>query len=432
MRAEMSGLCFRICAALLLSSTLLAMNSCDTKNVGGPGLPFAAKISSFIVIPATGTGLHGGEEATFVVEFTRSTGFLDGYQVAIDFGGAASPNVDYTESTSPFSRTVTLIDVSAPTSFTATARVRSLEGVTAQAATLPFTVQPSIGESLTSIDAITVSGNTAKVTVSNANGEDVTVTLDGTTGGLVGAPASQTVIGGNGTTGDFVFSASDFFAGASGTATFTATTDAGGTDTDTSGTITVGAPTPFVDALAAIPLASSASVNDTVKVVVVTGVLANPFEYMTGASLVFPPGCEYVPDSFDYGAPAAGDTALNPSAVKDQETVDGIWTVVNPSAGFLQVGDSLLPIDTDLPAPFTGRSAIDFNITPLNGTEAPAGTGGIMFNFNVRFTQPGSYMLDFLLFDDIKRTYYEDAVGTDYDWTDITNTNSYTTINVTP
>jgi len=64
------------------------------------------------------------------------------------------------------------------------------------------------------------------------------------------------------------------------------------------------------------------------------------------------------------------------------------------------------------------------------GSDAPAGTSGILFNFNLKFTAAGSYKLDFLLFDEVNRTYYQDGSQATFQWTDITNTNSQNTVNV--
>lgn len=417
----------KLVALAALGLAILSM-SCDTKNVGGPLPTFGPKISSFTVTPADPAGLFGNENATFNVVFANGTA---PYTISIDFGGAATPNVVDVPATSPFSTTVTLIPISAAAGqdFTATARVKDSKGITGQAATLNFHVGQTRNAAPT-IDAITVNGTNVTVTVSDVDGDDLTVTLDSATGGLAGAPASQAVAGGSGTTGNFGFSATDVVAGATGTATFSVSDGKGGTDTDTSGTITVAPLVLAADALGAIPLTTSATTADTVKVLVMTGALAHAFQFMTGVSIVFPTGCGYDANSYDYGAQAAGDTALNPSAAKDQETVDGIWSTVNPTSGFLGVGDNLLVPDTALPAPFTGSSAIDFNITPLGGSDAPAGTSGILFNFNLKFTAAGSYKLDFLLFDEVNRTYYQDGSQATFQWTDITNTNSQNTVNV--
>ena len=108
-----------------------------------------------------------------------------------------------------------------------------------------------------------------------------------------------------------------------------------------------------------------------------------------------------------------------------------LWTLVNPVSGFLGVGDNLLVPDTDLPAPFEGMSAIDFNITPLNGTDAPAGSSGILFNFDLEFSAAGTYKLGFLLFDEINRTYYQDGQQAVYQWGDLSNATTQDTVTVT-
>ncbi len=409
-------------AALLLSCGLCA---CDTRNIGTRAQPDTGPvITSFTVTPEDLAGLFGGEDATFKVEWEGGTA---PYSISLDFGGSAEPNAAQEDVTSPFTVTRTMQNISAQ-SFTAIATVTDMNGF-GKPMGLRFDVGRNSIEA-PSIDSIVVDGSKVTVTASDPSGDDITVRLDSVTGGMTGSPASIFIHGYG--EAEFVFAASDIFAGASGTATFTAETSYGGTDTDTSGTITVAPLVLPSDTLGAIPLVDSATVADTVKVVVATGATANPMQFMTGVSIVFPPGCGYSANSFDYGAPVAGDPGLNPVQDKDQETVDGIWTAIDAAAGFLGVGDNLLVQDTDLPAPFTGSSAIDFNITPLGGEDAPAGTRGILFNFNLEFSAPGEYTLGFLLFDEVNRTYYQDGSQAVYQWGDISNNNEHNTVTVTP
>lgn len=46
---------------------------------------------------------------------------------------------------------------------------------------------------------------------------------------------------------------------------------------------------------------------------------------------------------------------------------------------------------------------------------------GYLFNFGISFSQVGTYNLGFLEFQDVKRTYYIDAVGVEYNWMDLSN-----------
>ncbi|MCC7477774.1 hypothetical protein IT575_04885 [bacterium] len=413
---------------LCVAAALLA--GCrDTLNVGGP-LPAVdlIQITQFSVEPIGSPELQGGGQARFTVEFRSE---FNPYEVSIDFGGCSSPNLENAPSDgSPFSTTVSLVDLESPQTFSATAIVTGRAGTASGPQTLTFTVQPTPNNP-PSIDSMVVQDAVVTVTVSDPDGEDVTLGVDFVSGSIVSLTEDVLIAEGSGSA-DFFFSAADFFAGGSGTATFSATDARGGSDTATSGTISISFNPAPVDSLGAFPLATSASVDDTVLVLVAAGVLANPFQFMSGVSVVFPPGCEYVPGSLDFGAPPPGVSPLNPDFSADQTTVDGIWTTVAPTAGFLPVGDNLLPPDTELPAPHTGASAIDFNITPLGGQDAPAGTSGILFNFRLRFTQPGSYRLGFLLEDGYKRTYYEDSLGQDHQWGDISNSISQATVTVTP
>jgi hypothetical protein len=399
--------------------------SCDTLNVGNTGFPtFAPIISAFTVTAAApNTILEGLGNATAQVTWAGGTG---PYTVSFNFGGAATNPAAVANATSPTSTGLTFVDVPAAAGqdFTATVTVTDSRGFSdTETITVHVAVTPNVPPT---IDSIVVAGAQATVNVSDADGDALTITLDSTTGGLSGSPASAP-----GPAGVFSFSVADIFAGGSGTATFTVS-DGIASDTDTSGTITIA---PLVlpnDALGAVPLVSSAGVGDTVKVIVATGPVADLFQFMTGVSVVFPAGCDYDANSYDYGAPVPGDSPLNPTEDKDQETIDGIWTTVNPTSGFLGVGDNLLAPDTALPAPFdSGFSARDFNITPLGGSDAPVGTAGVLFNFNLGFSAPGAYSLKFLDFDEVQRTYYQ-SNGTPGNllWNDLSNSVGPVTVTV--
>ena len=416
----------RVLIAILMLCSLSLGGCRDTLNVGrGDFINYGPSINAFTVSPADPAGLFGGESATFSASFHSGTA---PYTISIDFGGAASPNLDWTPATSPFSSTVALVDLQRAQDFTATFRVTDALGFTANPRTLTFNVGATRNKP--PVLTLAVAGNIVSASITDPDSSEVTVTLDSVSSGLSGRPASQRIEGGNGSA-DFSFSAVEILAGAVGTATFTADDRDGGTDTETSGTITVQPVVLPDDGLAAIPLATEASTEDSVKVVIASGPMANPFQFMTGVSIIFPPGCSYSGNSYDYGAPVRDDSGLNPVEDKDQETVDGIWTLVNPVSGFLGVGDNLLVPDTDLPAPFEGMSAIDFNITPLNGTDAPAGSSGILFNFDLEFSAAGTYKLGFLLFDEINRTYYQDGQQAVYQWGDLSNATTQDTVTVT-
>ncbi|MCC7477773.1 hypothetical protein IT575_04880 [bacterium] len=411
--------------AILLTTSLCA---CDTRNIGTKAQPDTGPvITSFTVTPEDPAGLFGDLDATFKVKWEGGTA---PYSISLDFGGAALPSVESQPASSPFAVTRTLVNLAAAQSFTAVATVTDANGF-GQPATLAFNVGALRGPcDGFAIDGISVVGNQVTVSGYDSDGDKVSVTLDSVTGGLVGHP-ERVDSESSSIDAVFTFEAGDLFAGGTGTATFTLS-DEDCTDTDTSGTITV---EPFYlpdDTLAAVPLIDHATVADTVKVVIATGPTANPFQFMTGVSILFPPGCKYVANSLDYGAPVPGDPGLNPAADKDQESVDGIWTTVYPASGFLGLGDNLLVPDKVIAGWPPDYSAIDFNITPLGGGDAPAGTAGLLFNFNLEFSAPGVYQLDILLFDEVNRTYYQDGSQAIYQWADISNENEHNTVTVTP
>ncbi len=66
------------------------------------------------------------------------------------------------------------------------------------------------------------------------------------------------------------------------------------------------------------------------------------------------------------------------------------------------------------------------------GEDAPAGTSGLLFNFNLEFSAPGEYRLGFMDFDEVNRTYYQDGSQAVYLWGDMSNNNAYNTVVVTP
>jgi hypothetical protein len=62
---------------------------------------------------------------------------------------------------------------------------------------------------------------------------------------------------------------------------------------------------------------------------------------------------------------------------------------------------------------------IDFNVTPVGGSETT--DGGALFNFGLQFDHAGTYTLGFEEFHDVKRTYYSDGASNEYFWDDISN-----------
>ncbi len=387
---------------------LLLFGCRDTLNVGGDSLHFGPQITAFTVEPAGTAQLQGGGQATFSVNFQNG---VAPYTIAIDFGGCTAPNLLPTPATSPFSTTVTLVELDTEQSFTATARLTDYTGITGNPQTLTFNVQPSPNNP-PSIDSIEAQGGVVTVAVSDPDAEDVTVTATGFEPELSLGQSSQQVPGGNGEV-LFVFSSVEVFAGAIGTASFSATDPHGASDSDSVCEIRISPLATPQGVLGCYPRENCCSVGDSQRISVFTTPIEQPLQFMSGVSVVFMPGSSYVAGSFDHGSAVDSDP-LDPQLAGDRESVDGFWALVNPSGGFLSGADP--KPDTDLPAPFAGGSAYDFIITPLAGQDAPAGSSGVLFSFVAQFSQPGRYYFDILAFDEINRTYYQDGAANVYNW----------------
>ena len=152
----------------------------------------------------------------------------------------------------------------------------------------------------------------------------------------------------------------------------------------------------------------TASLADTVTVVVATGVPANPFQYLVGANVTMPTWCTYAPDSFNIGA-IGGAT----------DDADGFW---GPEGMGLDNGSFLLGPQTflygreksDFGIP--DRHRLEFNATPLGGTDVTTASGQL-FNFGVEFRQAGTATFGFLVATPpIDRTFYRDGENNDYYW----------------
>jgi hypothetical protein len=161
------------------------------------------------------------------------------------------------------------------------------------------------------------------------------------------------------------------------------------------------------DSLYAIPQQTTAGTGDAVRIVVATGIPANPFKFMNGVRVTFSAGePSFVAGSYNVGA--VGGAQLD---------ADGIWEGVAPES-------FLLP--TDYMLGFTnydqtgGTWAIDFNVTPINANQS-IGHEGELFNFEVAFAEAGMVVLGFKQFYQVKRTYYSDEDSNEYYWGDISN-----------
>ena len=115
-------------------------------------------------------------------------------------------------------------------------------------------------------------------------------------------------------------------------------------------------------------------------------------------------GASYVTDSFNVGAP--GGERFKP---------DGLWANMDPPpADFLAAHYNGFTQDW-LP----GHTELSFTMIPLGGSNTT--DGGSLFNFELEFSQPGTYTLGILDIPDVKRTYFSDQDGNEFSWDDTSN-----------
>jgi hypothetical protein len=177
--------------------------------------------------------------------------------------------------------------------------------------------------------------------------------------------------------------------------------------------ITAGNPAYAADSLYAEPQQAVVNVGDPVMVLVTTGALSNPFQYMAGVGLTIETDADFVRKSFQFGA-LGGDFVDYDNGNTWTGPADGIWSAVNPGT-FLVAPDSSI-VSSDIGG---GRERWDFSITPLGGADTQH-AGGALFNAQFTFTAPGQKTFGFQAVSGVKRTYYSDS-GSEYDWASIAN-----------
>lgn len=372
------------CSVIILGVAAgLLTGGCRTANVG-PAQTIQNTLA--VTVPA---GLTGGADATWRVTWSGGT---PPYTIEMDMGGGATADIAAgTAATSPFEHDFTMV----AGDFTYTVTVTGSLG-TSGTVSGSYTVAST--QDAPSIDDVTYADGVLTVTVSDPDGDTVTVSVTEPAGLAVDALSKEATGG----TAVFNWSATDPIAGGSGDTTITADDGQGGTDTATA-TITIDPLSIPAGGLAAVPLATTATTADTVTVLVTSGDFSNPFLYMNGVGVTVDSGAAYVDTTFNVGAPGGA-----------QLDVDGVWTAASPDS-FLVPTDFMIQ-ENDIGG---GRVRIDFNVTPINGTETT--DGGALFNFELDFLDAGTYTLGFEEFHDVKRTYYSDGASTEYNWDDISN-----------
>jgi hypothetical protein len=382
--------------------------SCDTENVGNDPRFFTVNITG--ITPADPAGLFGSEGFTATAAVTGGSA---PYTYSWDFGGASTPSPSVSPAGATTMITQTFVALAAQTNFTISVTATDGNGVTSTA-----TQQITVGATrniLPTIDSAVydAAARTLTVTVSDTdNGETLTVAATPSAGLAVDA-ATKVAAATGPLTAVFNVTATDFIAGATGTIAVSVTDSHGGvTNLAQDVAVNIPAVTVPADTLVALPTSGSAATGADVQVIIITGVPANPFQYMVGAGLTIESDATYVANSFDVGAAdATPDTgAVNP--------VDGIWAAMNPGGGFLLAPDNFIQ-STDIGG---GRERWDFNITPLGGSNLTTDEG-VLFNAKFKFSAACTKTFGFQDVSGVKRTYYADDAA-EYFWGNIANDGS--------
>ena len=159
-----------------------------------------------------------------------------------------------------------------------------------------------------------------------------------------------------------------------------------------------------------------------VLVVVATGQPDWPFQFLSGVGITCENGSDYVRGTFDAGVP---DGVPDGAGV---EVIDGIWAGMAPTDLEL-TPDEQIGGTNRLPAgPGLGR--LDFSIRPVEGSDL-RDASGVLFSFEIGFSEPGTYHLGFQAASAVSRTYYQDEAGNnEYFWGSISNIGVPNTITV--
>jgi hypothetical protein len=255
-----------------------------------------------------------------------------------------------------------------------------------------------------------ISNGTAPFSVTwDFGGGAVENTLTQQAGAAATASATVQMLVGNWTASVSVVDAAGNTATASAAYTVEANGNPGGSGT----TATF---TPLPGTLYAVPLVANAEVGEPVTVEIVTGELETAMAQMTAIGVIVEADAEYVPDSFNAGA--VGGAAY---------AADGIWQDEVADDQFLPIPDTFLRES----ALYGDVRRFDFNITPLGPSgemDYPgfSGKAGVLCNFKLKFSTPGTKTLRFAPFNLLDRTYYlsDPLGGAPQHWSDITNDGS--------
>lgn len=145
------------------------------------------------------------------------------------------------------------------------------------------------------------------------------------------------------------------------------------------------------DTIYAVPDRTEVHAGEIVTYTVMVHQTASPLNFINSVRVTFEDGNVYVPGSFNPGS-------VGGSANK----ADGIWSLVDPKDGFLQVDAKLLSQGLA----DHGRVTLDFNVTPLKGRQINQATGAL---FNFQLIANTDINLSFQTANGLLRTYYSDG-----------------------
>jgi len=337
--------------------------------------------------------MNGGEDAEWSAEWIAG---VPPYEIYWDFGGGAD-DIGWEEATSPDTRTVTMFNPSltSDTEYDYQVNVADSENNVGRAeGTFSVGPGPNLAPEIRSA-WFEYATHTLFVNARDVNTEDtLRISVTEPAGMHVDAtpkdyPTRQVLA-------EFYWTADEPADGRYGS-THVTLEDALGLSDETD--VFLGFLEP--DTLYAIPLQETALVDEPVTIVVTTGVMPNPFQYLCMVGLTVEPGASYVTNSLKPGAPGSGSGELS-----------GIWGLMGAT--------SVTPFNTGVDNG-DGLYRWEFSYFPMGGHDL-INEGGDLFNFQFTFDAAGTYTLGFVeSTSGINRTYYGDWDEYEYYWGDITN-----------
>lgn len=345
--------------------------------------PYGLNLGPGIQLGAVPTAQnHAGESFTFTATITGAAPFSWSW----NFGGGAEPNTaSGTTSTSGGTASVTVIlvnpslteDKSYTGSITATdsagrSTTRSFDFVVGKTLNRPPTITD-----------ISFSGNTLTVTASDPDGDPLTYTATIVSGNVTISGTGPTFTVSATGFGDFPF-----------TVSVTVSDGKGGEDTEEASFV-LSLPTPPDNAIWMVLDKTTVSVGDTINVEVWGYNLTNAFKQVS-VHIQWDNNIDMVAGSFDVGVPG-GDWAI-----------DGIWDLLENEGGLLPGGaleQFIGPFNVDYTVggqSFTNKRYMQAGIAPFPAQEGvditpiPAGSTGVIFNFQFEAKSAGTATIKFI------------------------------------